>query len=232
MRGCLFVLLAAATFVVAGSWFGGPTLAGYLVGAGLDAAGFEARERRIDATTDPPIEVLGGAVDRVEITASGATIGDLTAGSLHVILFGVDLVGRSFRSIEGELIDVTIRGAGGSVDAERIDLTGEAGAVRATVRVRQAAVADLVASALRRELGFSVGQVTLEAPDVVVFSLAGLRATGRLRVEDGALWLAAQVPGDPRVELIEAGDPLTLREVGVGEELLLVGTLDVVGWLR
>jgi hypothetical protein len=234
VRGCASVLILAAAFVVAGAWFGGPLLAETLVGGALGAAGFEAREQTIDATADPPIEVLAGTVDRVDIDARDARFGDLEAERMAVALFGVDLVTRTFATIEGDLTDVTLRTPdGGASTASRVELIGEPENVRATVHLSPQLVSDLVARALERQLGFSVGETTLEAPDQVAFTAGPARVTARFLIEaDGGLWLAVDAPGNPRVQLLAAGDPLTFREVTVGEEVILVGTLDLARELR
>jgi hypothetical protein len=234
MRGCLFVLVLAAVFVVAGAWFGGPALAGVAIGTALDGAGFESRTRTIDVANDPPIAVLTGRVDEVRIGADDASFEGLAADRLDVTLFGVDLAGRSFATIEGELTGVMLLGSDGrATPARSISLIGEPESVRATVHLAPDVVEVLVAAAIEQQLGFTVGSVTLEAPDRLVFEAGPIRATARLTIEpDGALFLAADVPGNPRVRVLASGEPLVFREVLVGDEVVLVGTIELSDWLR
>jgi hypothetical protein len=229
VRGCLSVLILAAVFVVGAAWFGGPALAGWLVGAALAGSGFEGRNTTIEVAADPPIEVLGGSADRVNIGADDATFGDLQAERVDVSLFDVNLVSRTFATIEGELTDVVLdTGEGGRARASRIDLLGEREAVRATVHLSRDTVSDLVATAIRRQLGFPLGAVSLEAPDRLVFTAGPVRITGRFLIEsDGGLWLALDSPANPRLELLPAADPLVFREITIGDDVEIVGTVDL-----
>jgi len=229
VRGCLVVLVLAATFVVGAAWFGGPALAGWLVGAALAGSGFEGRNTTIAVTAEPPIEVLGGAADRVDIGADDATFGDLQAERLDVSLFDVDLVSRTFATVDGALTDVVLdTGASDAARASRIDLLGERESVVATAHLARDTVEDLVATAIRRQLGFPLGEVALEPPDRLVFTAGPVRITGRFLIEsDGGLWLALDSPGRPRLELLPAADPLVFHEITIGADVEIVGTIDL-----
>lgn len=234
MRGCLSVLVLAAVFVVGGAWFGGPLLASGIVRTALDASGFEGRNTTVQVVADPPIEVLLGRADEVRIRSDDASIEGLGAVRFDITLTGVDLVGRRFAGLAGTLDDVTIRGEdGGRTRATSVALTGPPDHVEAIVRIAPSAVDDLVAAAIEREIGFSVGSAALRAPDTLVFTAGPLEATGRLVVEpDGSLSLAAALPGDPRILILDAGSPLVFESVSVDDDLVLVGSLDLVEWLE
>jgi hypothetical protein len=234
MRGCLSVLVLAAIFVVAGAWFGGQLLAAGIVRSALDASSFEGRNTTVQVVADPPIEVLLGRADEVRVGSDDASLEGLAAVRLDVTLSGIDLVGRTFDHLAGTLDDVTIRGEdGGRTRATTVALAGPPDDVEAIVRIAPSAVDDLVAAAIEREIGFSVGSVSLRAPDTLVFSAGPLEATGRLVVEaDGSLFLAAELPGNPRIAILDAGAPLVFDSVAIGEDLVLVGSLDLAEWLE
>jgi hypothetical protein len=234
VRGCLSVLVLAAAFVLGGAWFGGPLLAAGIVRSALEASDFEGRNTSVQVVADPPIEVLLGRADEVRIGSDDASIEGLGAVRLDVTLTGVDLVGRRFERLAGTLDDVTIRSEdGGRTRATTVALAGPPDEVEAIVRIAPSSVDELVAAAIEREIGFSVGSVSLRAPNSLVFSAGPLEATGRLVVEaDGSLSLAADLPGNPRIAILDAGSPLVFESVAIDEDLVLVGSLDLVEWLE
>jgi hypothetical protein len=234
VRGCLSVLVLAAVFVVGVAWFGGPLLAAGLVRSALEASDFEGRNTTVQVVADPPIEVLLGRADEVRVGADDASVAGLGAGRLTMTLTDVDLVGRTFEGLAGRLDDVTIRGSdGGRTRATSVALAGSPDDVQAIVRIAPSAVDDLVAAAIEREIGFSVGSVALRAPDSLVFTAGPLEASGRLVVEpDGSLSLAADLPGDPRIAIFDSGAPLVFESVTIDGDLLLVGSLDLGEWLN
>jgi hypothetical protein len=235
MRGCLGVLALAAALVVATAWFGSPTLAGVLVEGALEVAGLEGRNRSVRVESDPPIDILGGWADRVVIGADDVVLEDLDAGRLDVILFDVDLVARTFGRIEGRLEAVVLTaGDGAATEAETVELRGPADEVVATVRIAGTVVDRLAREAIEREAGLTVGDVTLEAPTTIVFTIGPARVEGVLAVDaDGALSAALEAPGDPIFTLLAPGGPFDLTAVAVDDaDLLLSGTLDLASLLR
>jgi hypothetical protein len=233
MRGCLSVLIIAAGVVLAGAWFGGPTLAGVLVGRSLDSVGFVAADRSVTVSSDPPLEILAGHADRVTIRATRATVRDLTANRLLLTLTNVDLVAGQFSGVDGQLDDVLIPSVdGSSVDAGTVTVRGRAGAATTTVRIDAAVVEALLGRAIRRETGLSVAGLSLTAPDRIRFT-AGLTISGRLAVgPDGSLVIAA-TSGDTRFTVFKPNADLRLTSVAVsGTELVLTGTTDLRSLLR
>jgi hypothetical protein len=233
MRGCLSVLIIAAGVVLAGAWFGGPTLAGVLVERSLDNVGFVAAERSVTVSSDPPLEILAGHADRVTIRATRATVRDLTANRLLLTLTNVDLVAGQFSGVDGQLDDVLIPSVdGSSVDAGTVTVRGRAGAATTTVRIDAAVVEALLGRAIRRETGLSVAGLSLTAPDRIRFT-AGLTISGQLAVgPDGSLVIAA-TSGDTRFTVFKPNADLRLTSVAVsGTELVLTGTTDLRSLLR
>jgi hypothetical protein len=235
MRGCLGVLLLTVAVIVAGAWFGGPRLAGVVVEGALDVAGFDARTRTVQVDSDPPLEILAGRADRVVIGADDVVIEDLDADRLDVTLFDVDLVARTFGSIQGRLRTVVLTaGDGSATEAETVDLLGPADDVLATVRVAGGVVDRLGRDAISRQEGLSPDSVTLEAPNRIVFTIGPARVTGLLAVDSsGTLSATLEAPGNRVITLLAPDDPFTLTGVLVEDaDLLLAGRIDLAGLMR
>src|SRR4051812_2341016 len=233
MRGCLTVLTLAAALALVGAWFGGPALAGVLVERSLAAAGYKATDSSVVVSSDPPFEILAGHADRVTIRGTSATIHDLRAARLELTLSNVDLVGRRFSRIDGQLDDVHIPAAdNSSVLARSVAVRGRADAAATTVRVDEAVVADLLDEAIKRETGLSVSGVQLSEPNQIRFT-AGLTIRARFDVSpDGSLVIAG-TSGDPRFTVFRPDQDIRLTSVAVaGSVLVLTGTTDVSTLIR
>jgi hypothetical protein len=228
MRGCLFVLLLAAAFVGGGLWFGGPPAAGYLIEAGLTSGGLRAEAIDVTVDTEPRWEVVTGRVDRVEVIAVGASLGDVEAGAIDVDLTGVDLGGRSFEAVSGTLDEVNVPGESAAVGPASVELEGRAEAARAIVNIPAFAVEELITSAIEAETGRAVDRVTLVAPDRIAFRLSGVDAEMTLSLEDGRVVGRTNLGGqnvtlfDPAESLALQLDDLRVDEAG----LTLSGVLD------
>ena len=234
MRGCLGVLVLAAVLVVAGAWFGGPTLASVLVESALDVSGLEGRNRSVVVDSDPPIEILGGRADKVVIGADDVVLEGLDADRLDITLFDVDLIGRTFGSIEGRLEGVVLSaGDRSATEAELVELLGSADDTLATVRIAGSVVDRLAREALERDTGLAVNGMFLEAPNTIVFTSGPTRVTGLLTVDAGALSARLEAPGEPLITLLDPGNPFTLTAVSVDDaDLTLIGRIDIAGLLR
>lgn len=233
MRGCLSVLILATGLVLAVAWFGGPTLAGAVVERSLDGAGFVAAERSVTVSSDPPLEILAGHADRVSITATRASVRDLTAARARLTLTNVDLLSGAFSAIDGQLDDVLIPTVdGSSIDARSLTVRGRPAAATAVVHIDAVVVEALIRTAIRRQTGLSVSAVALSAPDRIRFT-AGLTISGRFAVApDGSLVIAA-TSGDSRFTVFQPRPDLRLASVAVsGSQLILTGTTNVEGMIR
>jgi hypothetical protein len=228
------VILALAVVVaLGGAWFGGPALAGILVESALDASGFEARTTSVRVEANPPFSVLTGRADRVDIAADDATFADLDADRMDLALLDVDLLGRSFGEVDGTFAQARLnRPEGGTVEATEIELSGRADAADAVVTIAESEVERVAVDAMEERLGLTPESARLTEPDLLTFEVAGNRLEGRFVVDpDGALSLAAQLPGNPRVELID-GDPLRLESATVIDDaLVLTGSIDLAALL-
>jgi hypothetical protein len=235
VRGCLGVLVLAAAAVLAAAWFGAPRFAGVLVEGALDVAGLEGRNRSVRVESDPPIEILGGRADRVVIRADDVVLDDLDADSIDVTLLGVDLVGRTFGRIDGRLDAVVLTaGDGTATEAQTVELVGPADDVLATVRISGSVVDRLAREAIERDVGLPVGEVELETPSTIAFTIGPARVEGLLAVDtNGALTASLGLPGDPVAILLSPDNPFRLTAVSVdGADLVLIGRLDLASLLR
>jgi len=233
VRGCLFVLILAALLALAGGWIGGPVLAAALVEGGLAGAGFEGRNTVVRVTSEPPIAVLGGTLQRVEVGADDAKLDEIGARRIDMALLGMNLLDRTVTEIDGDLTGVTFASAPDAPEISRIELHGRAADADAVLTMSAAAVERYAADRIDDAVGVNVGAAQLREPDILRFSVAGVAIEGRLVIEpDGRLALATNLPGDPRIPLL---DPAPLRVdsvVVLDDELVLTGTLDVEALLE
>ena len=219
MRGCLFVLTAAALVLTAAAWFGSPLVADALISGALQNAGFQATTMTVSATSNPPPKLLLGRMDRVEIVARGISLRTFHAAGLDLVLTDLDLAARSAGRISGRIDGAQLTIAGGEVTSADIRIDGEAAAAGASMLVSGAAVEGAVKAALGRQLGLSVTGSTLIAPDVLRVTTVIGTVEGRLGVDaSGAIALSTPLGSavllglDPSVPLrltsivVEAGD--------------------------
>jgi hypothetical protein len=233
VRGCLFVLVLAALLALAGGWLGGPVLAAALVEGGLASAGFEGRNTVVRVTSDPPIAVLGGTLQRVEIGADDAHVDEIGARRIDLTLLGMNLVDRSVTGIDGHLSAVTFASAPDAPAISSIELHGKADDADAVLKMGSRSIERYAAERIDAAVGVDVGAAELREPDLLRFSVAGVGIEGRLVIEpDGRLALAADLPGNPRISLL---DPAPLRVdsvVVLDDQLVLTGNLDVEALLE
>lgn len=228
MRGCLSVLALAAVFAFVAAWFGAPALAGYLVEGALTGAGVGGRGTSVAVAADPPLEVLTGHADQVTIGTNDATYGRLAATRVDLVLHDVDLLARSFGTVDGRLEGVRVRQDDTVVRIRRIDLLGPASATGAVATLPGADVERLATAAINDRFGLPIASGQLVAPDLLRVSVAGRDVDARFVVEpDGSLSLALPLAGEPRVPLV-ANDPMRFGSATVEDgDLVLRGTLDL-----
>ncbi len=232
MRGCVSVLVLAAAFTLGAAWFGGPRLAAALVQGGLAAGGFGGQGTTVDVVAEPPFEVLTGHADRVVIGSNDASFGELEVTRIDLVLGDVDLVARTFGSVDGTLDGVRVRQAEGRVRVGRVELSGTGSRTGAVVTMAGVDVEQLARDAINDALTLPVGGAELRAPDLLRLSVAGQAVDARLLVEpDGRLALAVPLAGETRLPIVDA-DPITLESVTVADgNLVLTGTLDLAALL-
>lgn len=230
MRGCFSILLLGVAFIAGVTWFAGPPAAGFAVEQALAGNGFAGTATTVTVAADPPLELLLGHADSVLVRSERASVGGLEVDRLSIRLDDVDLLNRRFAAVDGQFDGVALRaGDGSTVQADSIRLLGLSEKATATVRIAGAVVARLAREAILRQLGLVAGDIALVAPDLIRFNIAGIPAEGRFEVAaDGALYVAANFAGSPKLKIVAAGDPLDLSSVVVdGGDVVVVGTLDV-----
>jgi hypothetical protein len=229
VRGCLFVVLVAASLVAGIAWFASGPIVSAVIGGALQASGFRAASTVITATANPPPRLLLGHADRISIEASDVAWKALRARHLALTLSGVDLYARAADRVEGTIQDVQLDdGQGGMAAASSIEVAGPADDAAATILIDQAAVETAVRAAVQDRFNVTASAVELVEPDRLRIVTPGLTVEGSLVIDgDGALALSTPLGTAPLVR-IDPSTPLRLRTVEVVPAgLRLGGRLDV-----
>ena len=229
MRGCLSVIVLAGAFIVAGTWFAGPAVAGFVIESGLSAAGFNGTNTSVKVTTDPPFEVVTGHADRVDIDSKDATVEQFTAGSVELTLTDANLLTRTFGNVEGTLDNVTLEGSGDvSLQATRVAISGDPSAADMTIDVTREALSNAALEMFQQQLGVDVDTVELSAPDQIAFKAGNTTVAGQFEIHEGGLSMTVNLPGAQRIDLLEAGRGFRLTKVSIDDDgMTLDGILDV-----
>jgi hypothetical protein len=230
MRSCLVQLLIAVVVVFALVWFGVPFGASWLATNALTAAGFSGTDTRVEVSADLPPRLLLGHADTVRLTSSQVSVGDLHAAAMDVTLHDVELIDRTFGSVDGALTSVRVPAPSGDpVPIDKVTLDGVGSAATATLSLTNATAESLAESQLKAQTGLA-GKVKLSAPDKATLTINGKTETGRLVVNAGALQLVPNSGSLPTLNLITAGhgNPFQLTSASVGaSSVTLVGTIDL-----
>jgi hypothetical protein len=233
MRGCLSVLLLAVLFAGAGLWFGGRPAAAFLIDTGLTSSGFTARERQVEVEADPPFELAGGRADSVRIRASDAEFrAGLSAQELDMTVTSVDLLGRSFERVTGNLSGAALDepGGGGAIGPFEIEIDGPADAAEVAALLPADALLPVLRGVIEGTIGVQPANLRLEAPDLVTFTVGPAGSRARILVEGGDLAVRVAIPGGQPVTLRILHPPAAFRlaTARVGPDgLRLTGALDV-----
>jgi hypothetical protein len=219
VRGCLFTLLLGAIVIGFVIVVGLPAAASGILTAGLSTAGLVADDTTVTVTSDPPTDFLGLRADTVRVTATDATFRGMEIGALDLALGDVQILERTAGSVDGQLTDVTVTGAGDQrVTVERITLLGGPDGITTTTVIPSGEVEALIADAIKAQTGTRPTSVTLRAPDRVSFTLGGTRVAGRFAVTpDGDLVIRGDDgPAQGReVVLVRGGNDLPIELTSV-----------------
>src|SRR6188472_3476101 len=230
MRGCLFTLVLGAVVIGALLVFALPRVLEGVITASLTTAGFQARETNVRLEQDDPLSLIGLKADRVTIDAVDATIGDLDAGAVHLVLEDVDLGTRAANAVTGTLSDVATVSGGDPIDIPEIRLAGDTTMLEAVASIDASDVEAIVTERVTAALGEPPTDVRIEAPNVMTITVRGFPVTGSLLVDEtGALRLSLSDPISTDLVILEPrATLLDIRAVRVaGDRLVLEGDVDV-----
>jgi hypothetical protein len=230
MRSCLIQALILIVVVFALLWFGLPLGASWLATNALNASGFSGTDTKVEVSSNPPPLLLTGHADRIHITSTQASVGDLHASTLDFSLGNVSLLDRTVGTVDGTLTGVKVPAPDGKpVIVDTATVTGKATSAQATLKLARSQVESLAAQQLKSQTGINA-TITLAAPNKVTLKVGGQSQPGTLVVKDGELDLVPDGPGLPTATLLKSGDgnPFSLTSVVVSGDLVtLSGTIDM-----
>lgn len=227
MRGCLFIVLLAAAVLGTAAWLGAPLAASTVIQAALDSGGYRAASGSVRATSDPPLKLLLGRADRVEIDGLDVDFRTFHATSLDLVLTDVDVVARTAGGVSGRIDGAQLRTTDGLAAVADITIDGSGQAAHATITVGGTVVDRIVRETFQREFGGAVTGVALVAPDVLRIASGATTVEGRLEV-DGAGAIALRTPlGASTILSLDPSFPLRFDSVMVvAGDLRIDATLD------
>jgi hypothetical protein len=227
MRGCLFVAALAAVVLSAGAWFGSPILASTLISTALQNAGYHAASSTVTATSSPPLKLLVGRADRVEIAGTDVDFRTLHAASLDVVLTDVDVIGKTAGRISGRITGAELTTTAGEATSADVDIDGAADAANAGIVVDAATVDRVVRLTFQQKFGVTVSATKLVAPDTLRITALGATVEGRLLVDaNGAIAFSSSLGSSPLLSL-DPSFPLRFRAVRIDAgNLRIDATLD------
>jgi hypothetical protein len=227
MRGCLFVLVLAAAVLSAAAWFGSPILASSVISGALDNAGYHAASSTVTATSDPPLKLLLGRADRVEIAGTDVDFRTFHAASLDVVVTDVDVLGRTAGRMSGRIDGAEMITSAGETTTADVTIDGVASGADASIVVDAATVVRVVKGTFQQKFGVAVSSVKLIAPDTLRISAPGATVEGQVLVDpDGAIAFSTSLGSSPILSL-DPSFPLRFRSVRVdGGNLRIDAILD------
>jgi len=230
MRSCLIQLLIAIAVVFALLWFGLPFGASWLATNALSAAGFTGTDTKVDISATVPPRILLGHADKIHLTSTQVSVGDLHAATIDMTMHDVELINRTFGSIDGVMTGVRVpTPTGDAVSFDTVSVQGQGTAATATLTLSNAE-AERVAEAQLKATTTLVATVKFSAPDKATITFNGQTKIGHLAVSNGSLLLIPDGSGLPTVTLLASGggNPFSLTSVNVGAtSTALTGTIDL-----
>ena len=225
MRGCLFILVLGTLVLGAAAWFGAPILASSVISTALQNGGYHASSSTVTATSNPPLKLLLGRADRVEIAGTGVDFRTFHAASLDLVLTNVDVVARTAGHITGRITGAALKTADGEPTTADVDIDGAADAAAATIVVDAATVDRVVKATLQRTFGVAVTRTELIAPATLRITAAGVSIEGHLEIDaSGAIALATPLGSAPILSL-DPSFPLRLRAVSAVDRNLRIDAI-------
>ena len=233
MRGCLFVLIIAAAFVVGVAWFAGPPIASALVGTTLTAAGLDATDLDVSVEADPPVRVALGQADRVTIEGTDVDWNGLEARSLDLTLDDVSLIGPSAATVKGRLIGVELPGIDPPGSLATVTFEGPFDSATTTVTIDGETVEAMALAAFENALGVRPAGATLSEPNVIRIQAGPVAVSGALTIGPNGTVDVSTPLGTATIVEPDPSLPVELASVAVeGDDLVLTGTIDLGELLR
>jgi hypothetical protein len=215
MRGCLFVIALAVAVLSGAAWFGSPILASTVISGALENAGYHAASSTVTATSDPPLKLLVGRADRVEIAGADVDFRTFHAASLDLVLTDVDVLGRTAAQISGRITGAEMSTSAGEPTTADVTIDGAGSAADASIIVDEATVVRVVKATFQDKFGVAVSAVKLVAPDTLRITAPGATVQGRVLVDpDGAIAFSTSLGSSPILSL-DPSFPLRFRSVRV-----------------
>jgi hypothetical protein len=227
VRGCLFILVLAAAVLSAAAWFGSPMLASSVISGALDNAGYHAASSTVTATSDPPLKLLLGRADRVEIAGTDVDFRTFHAASLDLVVTDVDVLGRTAGRMSGRIDGAEMITSAGETTTADVTIDGVASGADASIVVDAATIVRVVKGTFQQKFGVAVSSVKLIAPDTLRISAPGATVEGQVLVDpDGAIAFSTSLGSSPILSL-DPSFPLRFRSVRVdGGNLRIDAILD------
>jgi hypothetical protein len=207
-----------------------PALASPLLGQLVRDAGLQADRLSVSVPYFDP-GLIVGQPSRLRLEAGDVELGPATAAGLDLTLGEVDLLGRTFESVRGNVRDTELTAGGLNVAVDRIDIEGPATQARVTAHFAPDQAADILRQSARR-VGVALDDVRL-VDDAVRLRVAGFEARATVAVEGGALVLRAEHL--PALLLLQPApsEPWRLTEASVSSDGLTVsGVVDAAALAR
>ena len=229
MRSCLVQLLILVALVFGLLWFGLPLGAGWLATNALNAAGFSGTGTRVDVSANPPLRLLAGQADSVQIVSKQVSVGDLHAAAIDLTFGQVDLISRHIETVDGQLTQVRVASpSGDAVMVDAVTLSGPASTATAGLSLSIAQAQNLAESELAAH-GVT-GTVVLAPPNRVTIKTGGQSVPAHLVALDGSLVLIPDVTQLAPITLLApgSGNPFHVTAVSIAASgATLTGTIDV-----
>ena len=182
IRFALFttIMVSLLVFVIV------PVAAGMLLGSIANDAGLGRDGVNVSVNMLGP-GLLSGRADSVNVQGDNVDVPHAVVGHMNVTLGNVSLADHSFSTVTGQLTDVTLKGPGGSVVVQSVDLSGPANHMRATGTVSVSEAKKLVQQ-VAENVGVAVDSVQLKNGSLTLVS-GSKHTDASLRIAGTALVL-------------------------------------------
>lgn len=182
--------------------------------------GLRSDSLRVSVALFDPMLMFGRSRS-LHISAANVDLGPAAIGTLELTLGDVAPFDRTWRTVDGEITNVSVTTGGDTISVGSLRVTGEASAANATAHLTAAESEALIRFAAERE-GLVLDRVQFSNEGVRV-TVGGVEAQARLEVRGGALVLFPGT-GDGGVPLLQPApsDAWQLEEAWISDNGLNV----------